>query len=119
MPIKPILDVIKNSLDKQFTIEFPEDNEEKADNYKGLHRLDLDTCISCAACQRICPNQTIEMVEVPSKGNRKMPQINWERCLFCALCEEVCPVHCLILTKDTQYEVYDRRDLLKRPEELR
>jgi formate hydrogenlyase subunit 6/NADH:ubiquinone oxidoreductase subunit I len=47
-----------------------------------------------------------------------MPQVGHERCLFCALCEEVCPPKCLTLTKNYDYEAYDKRDLVTRPEEL-
>ncbi len=118
-PIKPFVEVSKNILGKPETLGFPGEREELTDNYRGLHRLDMKTCISCAACERICPNQTIEMVETDTdKGVKKMPQINWERCLFCALCEEVCPTECLILTKDYSFEAYDRREFLKRPEDL-
>ena len=47
-----------------------------------------------------------------------MPQVGHERCLFCGLCEEVCPPKCLTLTKSYNYEAYDKRDLVTRPEEL-
>ncbi|MDE1804642.1 MAG: 4Fe-4S binding protein, partial [Candidatus Micrarchaeota archaeon] len=52
------------------------------------------------------------------KGPKVFPQINLERCLFCALCEEVCPTKCLVLTKNNEFEAYDRRELIRRPEEL-
>ena len=119
MALKSIAGVAKGLFHTPPTLEFPEDNELKPDTYKGLHKLDMKTCISCSACQRICPNQTIDMVDTQTdKGVKKMPQINWERCLFCALCEEVCPTYCLTLTKDTDYVRSDRREFLKRPEEL-
>ncbi|MEM0154215.1 MAG: NADH-quinone oxidoreductase subunit I [Methanothrix sp.] len=117
--IKGIYEVGKGLLKKPSTLEYPEVREDLADNYRGIHKLDMKTCISCAACARICPNQTIDMVDTETdKGIKKMPQINLERCLFCALCEEVCPPQCLILTKDYDYEAYDRREYVKRPEDL-
>ena len=119
MIIKSVAKVGAQLLKKPSTMEFPEQREELTDNYRGIHKLDIKTCISCAACARICPNQTIEMVDTETEhGTKKMPQINLERCLFCALCEEVCPTDCLILTKNTELEAYDRRDLVKRPEQL-
>ncbi len=119
MAVKPILSIASELFKTPPTIQFPERREQRLDTYKGLHRLDMATCISCAACERICPNKTIEMVGTPTdKGMKKMPQINWERCLFCALCEEVCPTACLTLSKETDFAAYDRRELLKRPEEL-
>ncbi len=116
---KSIMKVGQGLLAKPATLEFPERREELTDNYRGIHKLDIKTCISCAACARICPNQTIDMVDIETeKGTKKMPLVNLERCLFCALCEEVCPTKCLILTKDYSFEAYDRREYIKRPEDL-
>ena len=116
---KPIVKVVEEALKEPSTLEFPEQREEIVDNYRGIHKLDMKTCISCSACARICPNQTIAMVETETEhGPKIMPEINLERCLFCALCEEVCPTDCLILTKDYEFEKFDRRDFIKRPEEL-
>lgn len=117
--IGPLGKTIKTATEKKFTVEFPEERESLPDNYRGMLRLDMSTCISCRACAIICPNQTITMVDViTERGPKVMPQVGIERCLFCALCEEVCPPKCLTLTKNYDYEAYDKRDLLKRPEDL-
>jgi NADH-quinone oxidoreductase chain I len=119
MVSNPVIRVAKQILEKPSTLEFPEQKETLTDNYRGIHKLDMKTCISCSACARICPNQTIKMVDTETdKGTKLMPEINLERCLFCALCEEVCPTDCLTLGKDYDFEKYDRRDFIKRPEEL-
>lgn len=118
--IEPLVESVKALGRKRFTTEYPEHRESLPDNYRGMLKLDIETCISCAACERICPNKTITMVDIiTDKGVKKMPQIGIERCLFCALCEEVCPPKCLTLGKETDiYETYDKRTLMKRPEEL-
>lgn len=118
--IEPLAKTIKTVVTgKRFTVEFPEERESLPDDTRGSLRLDMNTCISCSACEIICPNKTITMVDVlTDKGPKKMPQIGLERCLFCALCEEVCPPKCLTLTKSYDFEAYDKRELLKRPEEL-
>lgn len=119
MVSNPVAKVAREVLEKPFTLEYPEQKEVSTDNYRGIHKLDMKTCISCSACARICPNQTITMVDTETeKGTKLMPEINLERCLFCALCEEVCPPKCLILGKETDFEKYDRREFIKRPEEL-
>lgn len=119
MVIKPVLRVVEQTIIGPSTMEFPEQREELTDTYRGIHKLDMRTCISCSACARICPNQTITMVKTETEhGMKMMPEINLERCLFCALCEEVCPTDCLILTKDYDFERFDRRGFIKRPEEL-
>ena len=119
MLVEPLVEAAKALAEKRFTVEYPEERESMPDTYRGMLRLDMDTCISCTACEKICPNKTITMVEVKTdKGVKIMPQVGIERCLFCALCEEVCPPKCLTLSKDYSFEAYDKRDLIKRPEEL-
>ena len=97
----------------------PDEQSAAPDSSRGVHKLDMKICISCSACAKICPNATIRMVETETdRGTKLMPEINLDRCLFCALCEEVCPTKCLTLTKDYSFEAYDRREFIKRPEEL-
>ncbi|MGC8699528.1 MAG: 4Fe-4S binding protein [Candidatus Micrarchaeia archaeon] len=118
--LRPLIKTVGALGKERFTTKFPEEREIQPDNYRGLHRLDIETCISCGACERICPNKTITMVDANTeRGRRKLPQIDQERCLFCGLCEEVCPTHCLVLTKNYELTANDRRHFIKRPEELR
>ncbi len=121
MFVEPLYQSTKKIFEQRPTLDYPNEKEALPDSYRGIHRLDIDTCVSCAACQRICPNQTIEMVDTQTTehGIKKMPQLNIERCLFCGLCEEVCPTKCLVLTKNIdELIVVDRRELVKRPEDL-
>lgn len=119
MAKNPVVDVAREILRKPSTLKFPEQRESPADNCRGVEKLDMKTCISCSSCALICPNSTITMVDAETeRGPKKMPEINLERCLFCGLCEEVCPTGCLTLTKNYDLERYDRRDFIKRPEEL-
>ncbi|MEM0200930.1 MAG: 4Fe-4S dicluster domain-containing protein [Candidatus Micrarchaeaceae archaeon] len=118
--IKPIIEVVKALGKERFTVQYPEERESLPDNYRSMFKLDIQTCISCSACSIICPNHTITMVNIiTDKGQKVMPEIGIERCLFCALCEEVCPPKCLTLTKNYEVlEAYDKREFIKRPEEL-
>ncbi len=119
MILNPIAKTAASLKEKRFTVEFPKERERLSDNERYMLRLDMPTCISCGACERICPNKTITMVDTPI-GNalKKMPQVNIDRCMFCGLCEEVCPTKCLTLTKGYDFDAYDKRKFVKRPEEL-
>jgi len=120
MVLKGLAKSLEQAVKKPHATEFPARGQAPTNYYKGIHKLDIKTCISCAACQKICPTQTIDMVDTETAhGTKKMPLINLDRCLFCALCEEVCPTSCLILTRDYSFEAYDRREYIKTPEELK
>lgn len=120
MIVEPLVKSLKSLADRRATLRFPEERESLDDTEMCVLRLDASTCISCSACERICPNKTIKMVDTPSRGGTaKMPQVGLDRCMFCGLCEEVCPAKCLTLTKGYDFGVCDKRTLVKRPEELR
>ena len=92
MIIEPLVRSLKGLSEKGGSLDFPEERESLDDNERGMLRLDMSTCVSCSACEKICPNKTIKMVGVPSaKGGAKMPQVGLDRCMFCGLCEEVAP----------------------------
>jgi formate hydrogenlyase subunit 6/NADH:ubiquinone oxidoreductase subunit I len=54
-------------------------------------RLDVKSIVgsSCHVCERDCPAQAIEIVEV--EPGKKRPQINLNQCIFCHQCVESCP----------------------------
>ncbi|MFC2175251.1 4Fe-4S binding protein [archaeon] len=64
--------------------------------FRGQLAYDIDKCIGCAACERVCPTQAIEMVgKIP---NRKIIHFTG-RCCFCGQCVDVCPVKCLAMSE--------------------
>jgi NADH-quinone oxidoreductase subunit I len=40
------------------------------------------------------------------------------RCLFCGLCVQACPVDALAMTREYEWAVYDKRDLLLNKHQL-
>ena len=61
------------------------------DNYRGVHALNIDTCISCNLCAFSCPDICIEMVTVPGgdpKHPKKCPQIDYGKCSYCGFCSD-------------------------------
>jgi formate hydrogenlyase subunit 6/NADH:ubiquinone oxidoreductase subunit I len=80
----------------------------------GRYRLhnEIDDCIVCDLCAKICPVQciTIESVKttddigVTSDGTKKrllapVFDIDLAKCCYCGLCTTVCPTDCLTMTK--------------------
>lgn len=47
-------------------------------------------CCGCSACESICPQECISMIE--DKEGFLYPNIDMKKCVGCKLCEKVCPV---------------------------
>lgn len=61
--------------------------------------LDLGKkCTACGACNNVCPNGSISMIE--DNEGFLYPVINFNTCTKCGLCEKVCPVINKIKLKD-------------------
>jgi glutamate synthase (NADPH/NADH) small chain len=92
---------------KPKTLKYPFELKEPALRYRGLHLNDWDKCTGCGNCADICPNEAIEMVEVPELKPKpeegiknERPKIDYGRCCFCGLCVDICPPGSLRLSRD-------------------
>jgi len=96
---------IKYLFKKPKTLRYPFETKEPAQRYRGIHLNDWEKCTGCGNCRDICPNEAIDMVEIPdieTKPGRKneRPQIDYGRCCFCGLCIDICPSGSLRLSRD-------------------
>ena len=101
------------------TVRFPHESIPIPDGYRGEHVYDMDKCISCGLCAKICPNRAIEMVEA-SKGykdkyQKTYPKIDLGKCCFCGLCEDICPKDAIRLTKNVFLSTFDQSNVIKYP----
>ena len=48
-------------------------------------KIDVDNCIKCGLCQKVCPSEAIETLDT------KKRKIVKNLCLTCFKCQEVCP----------------------------
>lgn len=100
---------------KTFTehFEYPELPVPLSSRYRGFHRYDLTTCISCDQCANACPVDCIyigkERLEAPLKGFKITTfTIDYSKCMFCALCVEPCPVDCIFMGATHDLSAYSR-----------
>lgn len=119
MKLGIVIEVVKNVFTKPMTVLFPFERIEIPERNRGEHEFNIDTCISCGACARICPNLAIEMVEVPSELREKYPktypQVDLGKCCFCALCEDTCPKESIKLTTNFYFATFDKDDTILYP----
>jgi NADH-quinone oxidoreductase subunit I len=105
------------------TLQYPHESFAVPDN--GRYRLhnEMDDCIVCDKCVKICPVDCIEIdairaVEEIGKTSDGTPKrihgakfdIDMSKCCFCGLCTTVCPTESLTMTKTYDFSEYDVRD---------
>lgn len=56
--------------------------------------INTNTCIGCTMCTKVCPEGTIEMINLNGKPKAK---INYDYCKGCGLCASECPVKAIIM----------------------
>lgn len=106
------------------TLEYPYEAIPVPDN--GRYRLhnEIDDCIVCDKCAKICPVDCIEIeaiksteeIGLTSDGTSKRLyaskfDIDMAKCCYCGLCTTVCPTECLTMTPTFDYSEFDVRDM--------
>ncbi|ELR70527.1 NADH-ubiquinone oxidoreductase chain I [Fulvivirga imtechensis AK7] len=105
------------------TVQYPHESFPIPDN--GRYRLhnEIDDCIVCDKCAKICPVDCIDIEPIRAVGeigktSDGTPKriyaakfdINMGLCCFCGLCTTVCPTECLTMTKTYDFSEYDVDD---------
>jgi formate hydrogenlyase subunit 6/NADH:ubiquinone oxidoreductase subunit I len=105
------------------TVQFPYEMQPVPDN--GRYRLhnEIDDCIVCDKCAKICPVncitiepiKAVEEIGKTSDGTSKRIyaakfDIDMGKCCFCGLCTTVCPTECLTMTKVFDFSVFDMKE---------
>jgi NADH-quinone oxidoreductase subunit I len=85
----------------------------------------IEDCIGCGQCARACPTDCIDIQTekrgkdepeifasdgTPIKLRTYVFDIDMTLCCYCALCTFPCPTHCLVMTREYEYSVYDKKD---------
>ncbi|MFA4941493.1 MAG: 4Fe-4S binding protein [Patescibacteria group bacterium] len=61
-------------------------------------KIDLEKCIGCGLCARICPEGIIEMKN--DKEGKLKPEVDYDYCKGCGACAAECPVKAIIMELD-------------------
>ena len=92
---------------KPRTLRYPFEPKEPALRCRGFHLNDWEKCTGCGNCADICPNEAIEIVEIPELKSKpqegiknERPKLDYGRCCFCGLCVDICPAGSLRLSRD-------------------
>jgi formate hydrogenlyase subunit 6/NADH:ubiquinone oxidoreductase subunit I len=113
---------LKNGL---VTLQYPHEKIPLPDQARYQLHNEMDDCIVCDKCVKICPVDCIEIdsikateqVGVTSDGSpirlyASKFDIDLAKCCYCGLCTTVCPTDCLTMTQEFDVSTYNTGELL-------
>ena len=102
------------------TVQYPHQTIPVPDNGRYQLHNEIDDCIVCDKCAKVCPVDCIMIEPIKSpeefgKTSDGTPKriyaakfdIDMGKCCFCGLCTTVCPTECLTMTKTYDFSVFD------------
>jgi formate hydrogenlyase subunit 6/NADH:ubiquinone oxidoreductase subunit I len=105
------------------TLEYP--NVQIPTPVNGRYQLhnEMDDCIVCDKCVKVCPVDCIEIEPIKATGlvghaSDGSPirlyaakfDIDMSKCCFCGLCTTVCPTECLTMTSEYDFSVFEVKE---------
>lgn len=107
------------------TLSYPYEAIPVPENGRYQLHNEIDDCIVCDKCAKICPVDCIEIeaIKAPeeigktSDGTSKRLyaarfDIDMAKCCYCGLCTTVCPTECLTMTPEYDFSTFDIRDMI-------
>ncbi len=107
------------------TMQYPYEKMPIPDNGRYKLHNEMDDCIVCDKCVKICPVDCIEIepiraTEEVGRASDGSPirlyaakfDIDMAKCCYCGLCTTVCPTECLTMTHEFEYSTFDIREML-------
>jgi len=105
------------------TVQYPFETIPVPDNGRYKLHNEIDDCIVCDKCVKVCPVNCITIEPIKSteefgKTSDGTPKriyaakfdIDMGKCCFCGLCTTVCPTECLTMTKEFDFSVFDIKE---------
>ncbi|AKD53628.1 4Fe-4S dicluster domain-containing protein [Spirosoma radiotolerans] len=102
------------------TLQYPHEQLPIPDNGRYKLRNEIDDCIVCDKCAKVCPVDcitidAIKATEEVGKASDGSPirlyaakfDIDMAKCCYCGLCTVVCPTECLTMDKEFDYSEFE------------
>lgn len=110
---------------KSVTLQYPTEKWPMPERSRARLFNKIEDCIGCGQCARVCPTDCIT-IETEKRGKEEPAifasdgtaiklrtyvfDIDMTLCCYCSLCVFPCPTHCLVMTPEYEYSVYDKQE---------
>ncbi|RJS93444.1 4Fe-4S dicluster domain-containing protein [Candidatus Bathyarchaeota archaeon] len=102
-------ELFRNLKQKPVTLQFPYEREEPVEGVRAKVSWNIDKCVGCLLCVRVCPGNAIEIL---GRGRKAEIKYNIGRCLFCGECVDVCPTKAIYTTKEFELVFNSQREMI-------
>ncbi len=89
--------MLRNAVNRPATLLYPFQKIPPADGIKGRLVWEMEKCIGCGICPKICPSQAIRM---NGAGSKAEIVYRLDKCLFCGECVDNCPTNAIEQTRE-------------------
>lgn len=118
--VKGLAITLRQMFARPFTVQYPEERVMWPERTRGRLVMPRDPatgavrCTACLMCEKICPNNSIEIkVRTDENNKRKLQDFlhHLDRCSYCGLCVETCAFNSLRMSREHEVAVRDKARL--------
>ncbi len=115
----------KHLFTRSVTLQYPTEKWTMPDRSRARLLNKIEDCIGCGQCLRSCPTNCIT-IKTEKRGKDEpelyasdgtaiklrtvVYDIDMGLCCYCGLCTFTCPTHCLVMTGEYEFSVYDKNE---------
>ena len=108
-------EVVSNLISKPATINYPVVSTQVPPGFRGILSFDVNKCLGCGSCARVCPTGTITMVPSEKTRLKKAPFFELSKCIFCGSCVDICPTKAIQFTPNYHTAITEKRKFIIDP----
>jgi formate hydrogenlyase subunit 6/NADH:ubiquinone oxidoreductase subunit I len=101
-------ELLENAMKKPATLLYPSEKALPVERIRGRVAWEIEECIGCGLCSKICPSEAIEMI---GKGREADIIYHLDRCMFCGECVDICPTKAIRTTSDYELASATREEM--------